>query len=104
MEQIPPSYGTATSYRDFDVSGVSADAAGTYYVFVQTGWWEPFIDPFTGASSWVKHYASVLDCAGQCCIGKWSVAYIGRPYCNPEVIRLSDYLPQMNWYNSGFCN
>lgn len=101
---IPPAWGQDTSYRQFDVSGIPLGADGTYYVFICTGWWEPFFDPTTYEFLyWIKHYTQVLDCSGNCCAQKWTTVHIMKPFGDPEVLRASAGLPQTHWQGSQWC-
>jgi hypothetical protein len=104
-KQISPKYNSTTSYCDFDVSGITTDASGKYYIYIQNGYWDAIYDVNTFVFLYYeKHYAQVINCQGQCCVPKWTTIIVSKPYGNPEVIRLKDFLPQTNWYGSIYCN
>jgi hypothetical protein len=104
IQLIPPKYLQSTSYKDFDVSNVSVGPDGSYCVFIQNGWWDAVFDPYSFIFlDWEKRNSHVLDCNNACCIEKWATEKIIQPYCNPEVIRASDYLPHQNWSGYPSC-
>ena len=90
--------------QDFNVS--SYGFSSEYYVLIYLGWWDYFCWPPDNPScDWEKHYSTILNCAGQAVYGnKWAVVHVFPPFGNPEVIRLSDFLPQKSWYGTSFCN
>lgn len=102
---IAPSYANDNSYKDFDVASSSCGVDG-YYIFIQTGWWEAYYDPFTyDFMYWTIHPASVMNCVGDVVYyNKWTVIHVIQPYGNPEIIKASDFLPHMHWYGTNFCN
>ena len=93
--QITPGY-----QEDFDVS--SYGFSTQYYVLIDLGRWEPVCISYF--CDWEKNYAAVTNCAGQVVANdKWVAIPVTPPFGNPEVCRLSDFLPQMNWLGSNFC-
>jgi hypothetical protein len=77
----------------FDVSSLT----GEYWIYVQTGWWE-YTDGL-----YEKHMTRVVGCDGVSTVYKWTTIRVYAPFGDPEVIRLSDFLPIGNYYLSPFC-
>jgi hypothetical protein len=82
---------------DIDALGLRAD----YFVFAQTGWWEPFC-PDTSCS-WEKHTTVVVccDCVNTC--DKWSTTKWMGHTSGQGTLLLSSFLPHRNWCQSSFC-
>jgi hypothetical protein len=102
-KRIAPNYLQESNYQDFNVSNINLASDGSYCVFIQNGWWDTILDPYSyDLLFYEKRNSMVLNCSNACCIEKWATIKIVRPYCNPEVIRASDYLPLKNW--NGHCS
>lgn len=88
--------------QDFNVS--SYGFISEYYVLIYLGWWDYYCwPPDYSICDWEKHYSLVINCYGK--VGnKWAVVRVYPPFGNPEVIKLSDFLPQKSWYGTSFCN
>ena len=97
LERVAPGGET----RDFDVSTVQPAADGSYCIFIQAGWWDYFC---LGSCAWTKHDTKVLDCNGAASVYKSAAIQITPPYFDPELIRASDWLPQLStWQGHPSC-
>lgn len=97
---IPADYQATTSYREFDVTGYTTE----YWVYIEAGWWDLVLDINTFAPLfWEKRQSMILNCDGQSFVPKWSVVRVFQPFGDPEVIRVSDFLPHGNWHQTQFC-
>jgi hypothetical protein len=99
---ITPAFNQTTSYRDFALDS-SIQAGATYYVFMQTGWWEFFADPFSGSTSWEKHMATVVGCNVNDTVYKWAFFWVSGHESGVTTVRASQFLPIGNFYGSPFC-
>ena len=90
LEVISPEYNQDSSYREFDVSHVTLDASGKYYIFIQVGWRDYWVGP---PSYWQKHNTLVLACHNIDWWEKWVLIAVSAPFGDPQVIRANDLLP-----------
>ena len=95
---IPPNDHNDSSYMEFDVSHIQPGSDNIYYLFIQCVWWDHIFDVNTFAYLYSEKRNSMdFNCYGQCCVEKWILIPIFQPYCDPEIIRLSEFLPLKNW-------
>ncbi len=97
---IDPVFNQTTSYWDFDVSSFTS---GSYWVYMQNGWWELVTDPFSGLQSWEKHMTQVAGCNINQTVYKWATFSVSNHQSGVFSIRASQYLPMGNWFGSAFC-
>lgn len=94
---IDPALNQTTSSWDFNVSAFSTTQ---YWVYIQTGWWDFFVSQF--GSSWEKHTATVLGCAGQA-VPKWATFSVTNHASGTFAVQASQFLPDGNFQGTSFC-
>ena len=100
---IFPAYLQDTSFREFDISGITTAADGSYWVFIQVGRWEYFC-PDGLNCSWTINPGNWECCNGEFGCYKWGAGICIQPYDHPEVIRATEYLPHVGFAGTDFCN
>jgi len=103
-EWLLPVYRSSSSYIDIDVSGIPLAPDGSYCVLLEAGWWDTEYDPFGGPTIYRKKPSEIKCCNGGAGCAKWVTIYIYKPYLDPEVIYVHDWLPDYaTWEGHRLC-
>ena len=101
VSAIPLELLTPGQSLDLDASGFT----GEYWIYIEAGWWDLVLDFITFEPLyWQKTPTNVYGCDGSEGYQKWSFIRVYPPFGDPEVIRVSDFLPMYGtWVGHPAC-
>jgi len=103
-EWLFPLYRSDSNYIDIDVSGIPLAPDGSYCVLLEAGWWDTEFDPYGGPTVYRKKPSNVKCCNGGTGCAKWATIQIIKPYGDPEVLYVHDWLPDYaTWEGHRLC-